>query len=503
MKKAKLFVMILVLVLGAALATSCSPKSSINYEPSLDASYNATIVPNGNEYLEIVENPFVNAAEEPSSMFALSVSTAAYSNLRRHVNDNLDIVPNQINIEQIVNYFHYDYPEPEAGKPLSLTPSISTCPWNEEAHLLTIGLKAETVQTEAVRNNLVFLLDVSGSMQRPDKLGLMQQAFLLLLENLDQNDVVSIVTYAGSDRVLLDGANGAEKPRISGIIEELTAGGSTAGASGINTAYEIAEKHFIEGGNNRVLLATDGDFNVGISTPNQLESFISQKRENGVYLSALGFGYGNLQNDTMETLANNGNGNYAYIDSISEARKVLVEEIGGTLNIVAKDAKARVDFNPDYIDSYRLLGYENLLLTEDDWNNNETDAGEIGSGFTVTAVYEILFKEEADLNADGANYLDTAVRYKSPDANDQEQYEIKVGCDRDNLYETLSGDRAFISALVETSLLLRNSNYKGQANMENVIARLGTLDLSNDPYKEEFRLLASKIAEQYFPNTEE
>lgn len=488
----------IVLVLVTAFAVSCSAMAP-GGDPSPSAPMgDAKPSPDGNEYLEIRENPFMKASDNPSSMFALSVSTAAYSNLRYYVNNNETIVPDQINIEQIVNYFRYDYPEPQEGKPLSVTPSLFPCPWNEDAYLLTVGLKAKTIETENIKNNLVFLIDVSGSMNTPSRLGLLKQAFLLLLENLDENDTVSIVTYAGSDRILLDGGNGEEKTRISAIIETLSAGGSTAGVRGIQTAYELASKHFIEDGNNRVILATDGDFNVGISSPTQLEQFISEKRDTGIYLTALGFGFGNLQADTLETLANNGNGNYAYIDTINEARKVLVEEIGGTLNIVAKDAKARIDFNAEYVDSYRLLGYENLLLNEDEWEEPQTDAGEIGMNFTVTAVYEVLFKEEADLTAEGAIFLTSAVRYKSPDTSDIEQYEIIEFCGKDNISEIPTRDMAFISALVETALLLRNSQYKGTANIENVVTRLRSLDLSDNEYMLEFRSLAEKIAFQYY-----
>lgn len=501
MKNLKIISIILILALVAVFASSCGTGNLKT--PEYLAPDMAAAVPSkegGDDYLEITENPFVKASEQPSSMFALSVSTAAYSNLRRYVNNNYPINKNQINIEQIVNYFRYDYADPADNKPLSVTPSLFSCPWNEDARLLTVGLKAETVQADDVKNNLVFLLDVSGSMSSPDKIGLMKEAFILLLENLDENDTVSIVTYAGSDKLLLDGANGAEKTRIAAVIEDLSAGGSTAGARGITTAYQLAQKYFIQGGNNRVILATDGDFNVGVSSNAELNNLISQKRQTGVYLTALGFGYGNLQNDMMQTLANNGNGTYAYIDTITEARKVLVEEIGGTLNVVARDAKARVNFNADYIDSYRLLGYENLLLSEEQWQNTETDAGEIGSGFTVTAVYEVIFRTDVNINTEGATFLDTVIRYKSPNVANEEQQEIKVFCKKNNIYAEPTRNMTFISALVETCLLLRDSQYKGTANMTNVNSRLEAMDLSDDTYMQEFRTLAQKIAAQYFSN---
>lgn len=498
MKKFRFLATIITLAVIAVFAVGCGVSPNGGWDANDTGGITSKLDSDGNEYLEIIENPFIKASEQSASMFALSVSTAAYSNLRRYVNNNNRINPSQINIEQIVNYFRYDYPEPQEDKPLSLTPSLFPCPWNSNAQLLTVGVKAKSIPLTDVRNNLVFLLDVSGSMYSMDRLPLVQQAFLLLLENLDENDTISIVTYAGSDKVLLDGGNGSEKTKISAIIEDLSASGSTAGGRGIQRAYELAAKHFIPGGNNRVILATDGDFNVGISSPSELEQFISRKRDTGVYLTALGFGFGNLKSTTLETLANKGNGSYAYIDTIHEARKVLVEEIGSTLNVVAKDAKACVEFNPDYIHSYRLLGYENLLLTQEQWEDFTTDAGEIGSGFTVTAVYEVIFNEGADLNAAEASYLDAAIRYKSPDTADTTQYEIKATCGASNICTAPTRDMQFISALVETSLLLRSSRYKGEANMASVTARLAALDLSDNPYMQEFRTLATKIQQQYF-----
>ncbi|MFA5449759.1 MAG: von Willebrand factor type A domain-containing protein, partial [Clostridia bacterium] len=385
-KNIKIIALIVIVALFSAVLMSCTGnytgKDDYNYYPAQPDYAQES----GDEFTEITENKFLKASEFPSSSFALTVSTAAYPNLRRYINNGYKINKNQVRIEEIVNYFKYDYPAPNDGDPLSVQANFFDCPWNEEAKLLTVGLRAEDVEIGSIHNNLVFLLDVSGSMRGADRLGLMQSAFLLLLDNLGENDVVSIVTYAGGDSVLLSGANGAEKDRISNVIDDLAAGGSTAGAAGIVTAYELAEEYFIEGGNNRVILATDGDFNVGISSREGLESLITQKRESGIYLTALGFGFGNLKSNNLETLANKGNGSYAYIDTINEARKVLVEEIGGTLYTIARDAKARVEFNPEYVDSYRLLGYENLLLTEEQWEEPEADAGEIGAGFTVTAV---------------------------------------------------------------------------------------------------------------------
>ncbi|NLK17626.1 MAG: VWA domain-containing protein [Clostridiales bacterium] len=443
----------------------------------------------GNTYNDIIENDFLLAEQFPKSTFSLDVNTAAYSNLRKHIVNGYPISEDQVRIEEMVNYFKYDYPEPEEGQPLSITAALFPCPWNEEAYLLQIGLKAQSVDFSATANNLVFLLDVSGSMDSPDKIGLMQQAFFLLADQLDENDVVSIVTYAGSDRVVLQGVPGSQKQTIRAAIEDLEAGGSTAGARGIQTAYSIAEEYFIEGGNNRVILATDGDFNVGISSKQGLEDLISSKRQSGIYLTVLGFGYGNLRDDKLETLANRGNGNYAYIDNLNEARKVLIEEIGGTLRTVARDAKAQVEFNPAKVYSYRLLGYENKLLTNEDWENDEKDAGEIGAGHTVTAMYEVIFangQTEAESTM-AENFLKVSVRYKDPDTSSSEVKEISRYASAADIAEQPGDDQLFISAVVEAALILRDSKYKGSAKLQNVIERLeGISSLENDPYKSEF-----------------
>ncbi|MGI6213980.1 MAG: YfbK domain-containing protein [Christensenellales bacterium] len=490
MKKAIRATATLLFALVVILLTACSSFKE------MDAPAYYPYDTNQNEFDEIKENPFVLTSETPVSYFRLSVNTAAYSNLRRYIKNNYPIVPDQIKIEEIINYFKYDYPEPSQGA-LSIDAKFFSCPWNEEAQLLRVGLKAEEIDTSQIRNNLVFLLDVSGSMASSNKLGLMKQAFLLMLDNLNEGDVISIVTYAGSDKVLLDGGKGNEKARISGIIEDLSASGSTAGSKGIKTAYNLAAKHFIQGGNNRVILATDGDFNVGISTKSGLERFISQKRKTGVYLTALGFGYGNLKDNKLETLANKGNGNYAFIDTINEARKVLVEEIGGTLNTVARDAKARVEFNSAKVEKYRLLGYENLLLTQEEWEDTNTDAGEIGSGFTVTAVYEVVLKDSDAQSTMDDNYIKAAVRYKNADVSDTTEHEISVFASEEDIVAQPDEDMLFISALVEVSLVLRESQYKGTASIAAAAERVRSLSCINtDTYKAEFLELLNILLER-------
>lgn len=435
----------------------------------------------GDEYQDIVENDFIDPEDEPLSMFSVDANTAAYANLRANIQNDREIHPNQVRIEEMINYFDYDLPEPNEGEPLSIETHVVPCPWNGEHQLLMIGMKAEEVELTDMRNNLVFLLDVSGSMDAPNKIGLMKEAFGLLIDSLNEEDTVSIVTYASRDTVLLDGGYGDEKTRIRNIINDLSAGGSTAGAQGIQTAYDLAETYFIEGGNNRVILATDGDFNVGISDPDDLEDFISEKRTSGVYLSVLGFGMGNYKDNRMEALANAGNGNYAYLDTVLEAKKVLTEEIGGTLRTVARDVKAQITFNPDVIGSYRLLGYENKLLTEEQYEDDETDAGEIGSGHSVVVVYEIALKESYD----PANAFEVEVRYKTPDTDDPTVHELNHAHPTESLFEQPSADARFIGGLVEFALILRDSQYKGDANLDAIVERLESLGLT-DPYRQEF-----------------
>ena len=354
--------------------------ASIRGEKFTDGMYEEEIDFNTEEYNAIKENSYMSVAANPLSTFSIDVDTASYTNLRRMINDGDYIDTDAIRIEEMINYFNYDYPAPNAGEPFSVNTEMADCPWNDETKLLLIGLQAEEIDmSERAPMNVVFLIDVSGSMYDEDKLPLVQKSFSLLTENLTPQDRVSIVTYAGSDRVVLEGADGNNKEEIIEAINAREAGGSTAGADGINTAYEIAEKYFISGGNNRIVLATDGDLNVGISSESELTKLVEKKRETGVFLSVLGFGTGNIKDNKMEALADNGNGNYAYIDSVLEAKKVLVEEMGGTLFTIAKDVKFQVEFNPQYVSEYRLVGYENRLMNDQDFYDDTKDAGEICS----------------------------------------------------------------------------------------------------------------------------
>lgn len=460
-----------------------------NYAPAAgDESYS---------YDGIKENDFSLASEKNTSTFSLDRNTTSYSIARRQITDGAIPAADSVRIEEYVNYFSYDYDEPTDGKPLSISGSLSDCPWNSEHKLFTVGVAAKKIDfSQKKQNNLVFLIDVSGSMFGSDRLGLIQQSFAMLSENLDDDDYVSIVTYASGTKVVAEGLRGSQKTEICAILEDLEAGGSTAGASGIQLAYKTASKYFIQDGNNRVLLATDGDFNVGISNKNELKSFISQKRDSGIYLSVLGVGMYNTRDDLMETLARNGNGNYGYLDSITEARKMLVTEMGGTLETVAKDAKIQVTFNPETVEKYRLIGYENKMISDADFDDENKDAGEIGSGHTVTAVYEIELKEGAD-----GGFASAVIRCKDPETD--ESIEINGEFATDMYTQSPSEDVVFIGCVTEFGLLLRESEYKGNASWESVIARLRVLPSvsgdggSGDEFRMEFLTVVRKAASLY------
>ena len=489
----------LTLVLSIVLVlTSCSAMMPNSKADGGYMNSNASYAPDmsgenisSENYTEIQENEFVNAAQNPNSYFSIDANTASYPNLRRLIANGAGYIPKDaVRVEEMLNYFDYDYDTPTDGSVLSLTASVFDTPYNSETKLMTIGLAAEKVELSGVKNNLVFLIDVSGSMYSDNKLPLVQQAFTMLVENLNPDDRVSIVTYAGEDAVRLSGAYGYEKQKITAVIEDLSAGGSTAGSAGIKTAYKLAEEYFIEGGNNRVILATDGDFNVGTFTNAGLEELIENKRESGVYLSVYGFGAGNIKSDKMETLALKGNGTYSYIDSVKEARRALVEGIGGSIVTVAKDVKAGITFNPEYVESYRLIGYENKLLTEDQFNDANTDAGELGSGHTVTVVYEIVMTDKAF--TEGDSLADVKVRYKPTenvggDANEVQELTLKVGTEA--YHAELTVTDSFVAAVVEFALILRDSAYKADADINSLVDRLARLDFANDEFKDEFKKL--------------
>jgi Ca-activated chloride channel family protein len=475
---------------GCSLSKSMSPTGGY-YDDDPGFVPNHSL--NGESYTEIRENQFVNALENPNSYFSIDANTASYPNLRSMINSEYyDIPKDAVRVEEMLNYFDYDYKTPTDGSVLALTSSIFDTPYNSETKLLTIGLAAEEVEFSQIRNNLVFLIDVSGSMYSSDKLPLVQQSFMMLTENLNPEDRVSIVTYASGDSVVLDGAFGYEKHKIMAAIEDLTAGGSTAGSKGIYRAYQLAEQHFIEGGNNRVILATDGDFNVGTVSNSGLEALISEKRSSGIYFSVFGFGRENIQSDKMETLALKGNGTYSYIDSVKEAKRELVTEIGGSMITVAKDVKAGITFNPDYVQSYRLIGYENKLLTQEEFEDSNTDEGELGSGHTVTVVYELKMTDKAFVA--GESVADVIIKYKPTenvggDASSEEQITLTVATDA--YHSTLTPNDLFVASVIEFALILRESEFKANSDLNELIARLADLDLANDEFKSEFRSLVT------------
>ncbi len=444
-------------------------------------------------YSAIHENGFKDVLHNPLSTFSIDVDKASYSNVRRFLNMGQLPPMDAVRIEEMINYFHYDYPEPKGKHPFSVYTEISQCPWNENHQLLHVGLKGKSIdKSELPASNLVFLLDVSGSMSAANKLPLLKQAFRMLVNELRPEDRVAIVVYAGAAGLVLESTPGSKKEQIIAALDQLQSGGSTAGGAGLKLAYKVAQENFIEDGNNRIILATDGDFNVGSSSNAEMERLIEQKREHGVFMTVLGFGMGNYKDDKMEIIADKGNGNYAYIDNIQEARKVFITEFGGTLFTIAKDVKFQIEFNPARVKGYRLVGYENRLLNDEDFNDDKKDAGEMGAGHTVTALYEVIpagsdeslksidplkyqssrekTKATEKVRADLSTELMTLkLRYKKPDGNTSTKVEIPVKGNVLDMEETSDNFR-FSAAIAEFGLILRNSQYKEDASMEHVIA---------------------------------
>lgn len=457
---------------------------------------------NTEEYSSTTENGFKSAANNPLSTFSIDVDTASYSNVRRFIEYGSSIDPDAVRVEEFINYFGYDYSEPTTDDPFSVTTELSDCPWNDGAKLLLVGLKAKDIDmSKREPLNLVFLIDVSGSMFSEDKLPLVQKSFTMLTENLGEDDRISIVTYAGEDKVVLKGTSGADKEKITAAINSLEASGSTYGEAGINRAYELAEKYFINGGNNRVILATDGDLNVGLSSQEELTKLIEEKRESGVFLSVLGFGTGNYKDARMEALADSGNGNYAYIDSELEAKKVLVEEMAGTLYTVAKDVKIQVEFNPANVRGYRLVGYENRALADRDFADDTKDAGEIGAGHTVTALYELILNDGSTYDPDlkyqqptempvsfnnfyGDELLTVSLRYKQPDGDTSKKLEVPVS--KDIYTAKMPPNMTFAAAAAEFGMVLKNSAYKGSASCGQILDLVEDYNYQGDEYKTEF-----------------
>jgi len=453
---------------------------------------------NTENYDYIKDNNFIDALKTPLSTFSIDVDTASYANVRRFLMDRSRPPVDAVRIEELINYFPYDYPIPERDQAFSITTEISTCPWKPGHQLVLIGLRGQEMEEDDLPpSNLVFLLDVSGSMDHPQKLPLLVNAFKLLTHELLPEDRVSIVVYAGSAGLVLPSARGNNKDAIFAALDRLRAGGSTAGGEGIILAYKTAEKNLIKNGNNRVILATDGDFNVGPSSDADMVRLIEEKRKKGIFITVLGFGMGNYKDSKMEKLADKGNGNYFYIDSLLEANKVLVNDLKKTLFTIAKDVKIQVEFNPARVKSYRLLGYENRLLAEKDFDDDTKDAGEIGAGHTVTALYEIIPatnteepKEDNELKYQQRQIKPTAlaslelmnikIRYKEPDGNKSSLITKALQQDITPLEKTSNNFR-FASSVAEFGLLLRNSEYKGEASLISVLKRARSA-LAEDKY---------------------
>lgn len=474
---------------------------------------------NTETYSHVDDNPFLTVKANPLSTFSIDVDTASYSNVRRFLNERRLPPPGAVRIEEMLNYFTYDYPPPADGVPFSANVEIADCPWNSEHRLVRIGLKGREIAHEKRPvSNLVFLLDVSGSMQDANKLPLLKTGMKLLFDKLTENDRVAIVVYAGASGIVLDSTTADQKQVIETAIERLQAGGSTNGAAGIELAYQIALDHFVPNGTNRVILCTDGDFNVGITDQSQLVRLIKKQARSHVFLSVLGFGMGNYKDSTLETLADQGNGNYAYIDNLDEARKVLVDQMQGTLITIAKDVKIQIEFNPTHAAAYRLIGYENRLLAKEDFNDDEKDAGEIGAGHTVTALYEVIppgqiipvvavdslkyqpnpsTSEVANANLQGSplvtadarqsdELLTLKLRYKQPEGENSQKIEIAVN-DAGQKFAAASSDFHWAAAVAAFGMILRDSKWKGNATLPAVL-EIAKGNKGQDPngYRAEF-----------------
>ena len=468
---------------------------------------------NTEDYDKITENRFLTANENPLSTFSIDVDAASYSNVRRYLQTGQLPPAGSVRIEEMINYFHYEYPQPVSSDPFSINTEMADCPWNNKHKLVLIGLQGKKIPVDNLpASNLVFLIDVSGSMDVENKLPLVRSSMKLLVDNLREQDRVSIVVYAGSAGLVLPPTSGADKTTIKDAIDKLQAGGSTAGGEGIKLAYKTAKQNFVREGNNRVILCTDGDFNVGVSSDAELETMIEKERKSGVFLTVLGYGMGNYKDNKMQKLADKGNGNHAYIDGMSEAKKVLVSEFGGTLFTIAKDVKLQIEFNPAKVQAYRLIGYENRMLNKEDFNNDQKDAGELGSGHTVTALYEVIpvgvkneFEEKVDKlkyqkQAETQKYspvasneiMNVKFRYKQPDG-DVSKLIVHPLIDQTKSLSATSNNFRFAAAVAQFGMMLTDSEFKQQSSFDKAW-QLASNAVGNDEegYRSEFlKLLKS------------
>ncbi|MDD6279193.1 MAG: VWA domain-containing protein [Oscillospiraceae bacterium] len=516
----------------ASVFTGCaaedSQKENNNYVP-YDSNYNYEFIPEQNqnsdetnsaadkisenspaevnpneEYSPVTEQGFKNPYEFPLSTFSADVDTASYANVRRIIEDAQAIPDGAVRVEEFINYFDYDYPAPTDGELFGRCVEIADCPWNSANKLMLVGIKAKEIMTqETPPSNLVFLIDASGSMAGYNKLPLVQGAFSMLAEELSENDRISIVTYANNSEIVLAGESGKNKDKILEALYSIKTGGNTNGEAGIRSAYELAEKCFINGGNNRVIIATDGDLNVGASTENELVSIIETKRESGIYLSVLGFGTDNIKDNKLEALADNGNGNYSYIDSVAEAERALVSEMKGNLYTVANDVKIQVEFNPSTVESYRLLGYDNRIMEAHDFTDSSKDAGEVGSGHTVTALYEISLKssssfdgiplEFASEHTNNSSDVNTSARtelckisvaYKDPASESAQQQCTSCLYGQECFTESPSDNFRLAGAAAEFAMLLKNSEYKMDSSYGQVMETINSINSENEKISE-------------------
>ncbi|MEO1049947.1 MAG: VWA domain-containing protein [Bacteroidota bacterium] len=482
---------IVTLVAMSMMSAMCSgPNGRAPLSPS-EMDYMTAEEPSGQlnteEYDRVYENPFKSPLDDPLSTFSIDVDNASYSNVRRFLMEMGQLPPKDaVRIEEMINYFNYDYPTPKDQHPFAIQTEVMSCPWNEENKLVHIALKGRSIDLKELKgSNYTFLIDVSGSMGSPKKLGLVKTSLKMLVKSLKKEDRLAIVVYAGAAGLVLDSTPVENEKAILQAIDQLEAGGSTAGGAGIELAYKVAKKNFIDGGNNRIILATDGDFNIGTSSSDDLVRLIEEKRDDGIYLTICGYGMGNYKDSRMEQLSNAGNGNYFYIDNIKESRKVFLSDLTANMFTIAKDVKIQIEFNPKHVKAYRLIGYENRVMNKEDFNDDKKDAGELGAGHTVTALYEIIptGSKSNIKSVDGLKYqsstltqnarsnelMTAKLRYKAPDANESILIERLVE-NRVKPFESTSTDQQFAVAVTGFGMLLRDSEYKGNLTYNEIVA---------------------------------
>jgi Ca-activated chloride channel family protein len=478
----------LILLIFPLLIFSCYSdlEDGLGPEYSSDSYYSG-----GDQYIDNGENPFISTAEQNISTFSIDADGGSYANSRRYLMQESSLPPDgAVRIEEFINYFDLNYPQPTDGAPIAANGEVAKCPWEPEHKLIRIGIQGKDIpESQLPASNYVFLIDVSGSMSSDDKLGLLKQGFNLLVDELTDRDQIAIVTYAGQAGLLLESTSGDQKGKIKEAINSLGAGGSTAGADGIITAYNIALDHYIEDGNNRIIIGTDGDFNVGISDREELIKLVEEKRESGVFLTTLGVGRGNYNEGMLEQIANKGNGTYEYIDKVDQLKKVFIYE-KNKFYTVAKDVKVQVNFNPEIVDAYRLIGYENRVLSEEDFEDDEEDAGELGAGQSITAIYEIIPNPAVGFETGRTFSID--MRYKLPNSTTSIPFEVDI-IDEDKSFSQSSNYMKFTAAVASFGMQLMDSQFKGSATYQDVNDWLYDTNL-DDPYgyKEELKNLVNK-----------